>query len=130
MSQTRFPIGYVSSNVRRKTKSNGLRGLKTHDYHVIIEDILPIVVISSLEKGPRLAIIKLGLILKRMSMHVLDTSKFDNLREEVVQVLFLLEREFAPKIFNISMHILIHLEHELEHCGSIRTRWMYPINDI
>ena len=25
------------------------------------------------------------------------------------------------------MHLLIHLEHELEHCGPIRTRWMYPI---
>ena len=127
MSQTRFPTRYVSSNVRRKTDSNGLRGLKTHDYHVIIEDILPIAVISSLQKGPRLAIIRLGLILKRMSMHVLDPSNFDNLREEVVEVLCLLEREFAPTIFNISMHLLIHLEHELEHCGPIRTRWMYPI---
>ena len=60
-------------------------------------------------------------------MHVLDPSNFDNLREEVVEVLCLLEREFAPTIFNISMHILVHLEHELEYCGPIRTRWMYPI---
>jgi hypothetical protein len=45
MSHTRFPTGYVSSNIRRKTDNNGLRGLKTHDYHVIIEDILPIAVI-------------------------------------------------------------------------------------
>ena len=127
MSQTRFPTGYVSSNVRRKTDNNGLKGLKTHDYHVIIEDILPIAVISSLEKGPRLEIIRLGLILKRMSMHVLDPSNFDNLKEEVVEVLCLLEREFAPTIFNISMHLLVHLEHELEYCGPIRTRWMYPI---
>lgn len=127
MYRTHFPTGYVSSNVRRQTESNGLRDLKTHDYHVIIEDILPIAVISSFEKGPRLAIIRLGLILKRMSMHVLDPSKFDNLREEVVEVLCLLECEFAPTMFNISMHLLIRIEHELEHCGPIRTRWMYPI---
>ena len=62
-----------------------------------------------------------------MSLHVLDPSNFDNLREEVVEVLCLLEREFPPTIFNISMHLLIHLENELEHCGPIRTRWMYPI---
>ena len=48
-------------------------------------------VISSLEKGPRLAIIRSGLILKRMIMHVLDPSNFDNLRGEVVEVLCLLE---------------------------------------
>ena len=81
-----------------------LRGLKTHAYHVIIEDILPIVVnISSLEKGPRLKIIRLGLILKRMILHVLDPLNFDSLREEVVVVICLLEREFPPTIFNISM---------------------------
>ena len=126
MSQTRFPTRYVSSNIRNQI-NNILRGLKTHDYHVIIEDVLPIMAISSLEKGPRLTIIRLGLILKRMSLHVLDTSNFDNLREEVVEVLRLLEREFPPTIFTISMHLLIHLENELEHCGPIRTRWMSPI---
>jgi hypothetical protein len=128
MSQTRFPTGYVSSSIRSQTDMNILRGLKTHDYHVIIENILPIVVnISSLEKGPRLEIIRLGLILKRMSLHVLDPSNFDSLREEVVEVLCLLERELPPTIFNISMHLLIHLENELEHCGPVRMRWMYPI---
>ena len=45
----------------------------------------------------------------------------------VVEVLCLLEREFPPTIFNISMHLLIHLENEIEHCGPIRTTWMYPI---
>ena len=91
MSQTRFPTGYVSSNIIRKSVNYGLRGLKTHDYHVIIEDILPIADISSLEKGERLDIIRLGLILKRINMHVLYPSNFDNLREEVVEVLCLLE---------------------------------------
>ena len=91
MSQTRFPTGYVSSNIRIQIDNNSFRGLKTHEYHVIIKDILPIVVISSLEKGPRLEIIRLGLILKRMSLHVLDPSNLDNLREELVEVLRLLE---------------------------------------
>ena len=127
LSQTHFPTGCVSSNVRRKTDNSGLKRVKTHDYHIMIEDILAIAVISSLEKGPRLEIIRLGLILKRMSLHVLDPSNFDNLREEVIEVLCLLEREFPPTLFNISMHLLIHLEHELEHFGPIRTRWMYPI---
>ena len=45
MSQTRFPTGYVSGNIRSQTKNNRLRSLKTHDYHVTIEDILPIAVI-------------------------------------------------------------------------------------
>ncbi|XP_059064962.1 uncharacterized protein LOC131856998 [Cryptomeria japonica] len=43
-SQTHFPTGYVSSSIRSQTDINGLRGLKTHDYHIIIENILPIMV--------------------------------------------------------------------------------------
>ena len=62
-----------------------------------------------------------------MSLHILDPSNFDSLREDVFEVLCLLEQEFPPTIFNISMHLLMHLENELEHCGPIRMRWMYPI---
>ena len=62
-----------------------------------------------------------------MSLHVLDPSNFDNLREEVVEVIFLLEREFPPTIFNNSMNILMHLENELENYVLIRMIWMYPI---
>ena len=87
-----------------------------------MENILPIVEnILRLAKRPRLAVIRLGLILKRMSLHVLYPSNFDSLREEVVEVPCLLEQEFPPTIFSISMHILIHLEYELEHCGPVRT---------
>ena len=128
MFETHFPTGYVSSSIKSENDINSFRGLKTHDYHVKIENILSIVVnISRLEKGPRLAIIRLGLILKRMGSHVLDSSNFDSLREEVVEVLCLLEQEFPPAIFNISMHLLIHLEYELEYCGPVRMRWMYHI---
>ena len=48
MSQTCFPTRYVSSNFIGKIDNNGLKGLNTLDYHVMIEDILPIAVISSL----------------------------------------------------------------------------------
>ena len=62
-----------------------------------------------------------------MSLYVLDPSNFDSLRQEVVELLFLLECEFPPTIFNILMHLSIHLEYEIENCGPVRTRWMYPI---
>jgi hypothetical protein len=128
MFQTCFPIGYVSSSIRSQTDINILRDLNTYDYHVIIKNILLIVVnISNLANGRRLEIIRLGLILKRMSLHVLHPLNFDSLREEVVEVLCLLEHEFPPTIFNSSMHLLIHLEYELKHCGPVRSRWMYPI---
>ena len=54
-----------------------------------------------------------------MRLHVLNPLNFDSLREEVVEVMCLLEREFTPTIFNTSMHLLIHLECELENCDLV-----------
>lgn len=62
-----------------------------------------------------------------MSLHVLDPFNFNSLREEVLEVLYLLEQEFPPAIFNIFMYLLIHLEYELEHCNPLRMRSMHPI---
>ena len=62
-----------------------------------------------------------------MSLHVLDPSNFDSLREAVVEFLCLLEPEFPATIFNISIQLLIHLEYELEHCVLVRMRCMYRV---
>lgn len=70
-------------------------------------------------------IIRLGLLSKIMNLHVLYPSNFHNLWEEVVEVLCLMEWKFLPIIFNISMH----LEYQVEWCGIVRTRRMYPVTD-
>ena len=63
MSPNCFLTGYVSSNIRIQNAINISRGLNTHEYHVIIEDILPIVFnISGLTKRSIMVIIRLYLI--------------------------------------------------------------------
>jgi hypothetical protein len=39
----------------------------------------------------------------------------------------LLEMEFPPSFFDIMMHPPYHLVEELNLCGPVSTRWMYPI---
>jgi hypothetical protein len=34
---------------------------------------------------------------------------------------------FPPLFFDIMMHLLYHLVDELDVCGPVATRWMYPI---
>jgi hypothetical protein len=38
-----------------------------------------------------------------------------------------LKQELPPSFFDIIMHFLVHLVEELEICGLVHTRWMYPI---
>jgi hypothetical protein len=39
----------------------------------------------------------------------------------------LLEMEFPPTFFDIMTHLPYHIIEELDMCGSVATRWMYPI---
>lgn len=38
-----------------------------------------------------------------------------------------LEKEFSPSLFDIMTHLLLHLVEELQLCGPVHMRWMYPI---
>lgn len=58
---------------------------------------------------------------------MLDSLSLHNLREEVVEVICLLKLEFPPTNFNICIHLLIHLEYELEHYGLVRIVYRYNI---
>jgi hypothetical protein len=39
----------------------------------------------------------------------------------------LLEMEFPPSFFDIMTHLPYHIVEELDMCGPVTTRWMYPV---
>jgi Domain of unknown function (DUF4218) len=41
--------------------------------------------------------------------------------------LCVLEIHFPPSFFDLMTHLMIHLVEELDLCGPVSTRWMYPI---
>jgi hypothetical protein len=46
---------------------------------------------------------------------------------DVVESMALLDMEFPPSFFDIMTHLPYHLVQELDLCGPVSTRWMYPI---
>jgi len=51
----------------------------------------------------------------------------ESLNAEVALTLCLLEREFPPSFFDPMTHLLVHLVEELQLCGPVQNRWMYPL---
>lgn len=45
---------------------------------------------------------------------------------KVVEMLYLLEKFFPLSFFDIMIHLNVHLVREVELCGPIFFRWMYP----
>jgi hypothetical protein len=99
---------------------------KSHDNHVMIQQILPLVVCNLLQLGPRTTIIQLGRAFGKIFAKVINPNVISNLRTYVAKSLCLLEIWFPP-IFNLTTHIIIQLLDELEICGLMGAKWCYPV---
>ncbi|KAL6219906.1 hypothetical protein ACLB2K_007664 [Fragaria x ananassa] len=119
---------HFSSNVRNLVSMEDLRlvGLKSHDCHTIMQIVLPIALRSVLAKPVRYAIIRFCLFFKAICSKVIDVSKLKQMQADLVDTVCLLEKFFPPSFFDIMIHLTVHLVREVELCGPVFLRWMYP----
>ena len=101
--------------------------MKTHDYHILMQQFLPLCVCTIMRKEVRICIIRLSRIFKRICATTINPLEMSNLREDTTITLCMFEKEFPPAFFDVMMHLLKHLVEELDICGPISVRWMYSI---
>jgi hypothetical protein len=58
---------------------------------------------------------------------VYNPLEIEGLRVDVARSMALLEMHFLPSFFDIMTHLVYHLVEELDLCGPVSTRWMYPV---
>jgi hypothetical protein len=107
-----------------------LKGMKSHDYHVMMQEILPLCMQHLMTKDCRIAIICLCRIFKRICAKVVDPTRMGELKNDVAITLVLLEDEFPPSFFDVMTHLLVHLVEKLELCGSMCTWVNVPCSMI
>ena len=119
------PTGYGSA-LGKHLKKSKFQGLKSHDYHCLIQQIIPVVSRTLLQPLQRTALIRLGNSLNRICARVVEKAALAALRVYVAETLCYLELCFPPSFFDVMEHTLVHLVDELEICGPVGGRWMYP----
>ncbi|KAL6125765.1 hypothetical protein ACLB2K_073819 [Fragaria x ananassa] len=119
---------WFSSNIQNLVSVNDLKlgNLKPHDCHVIMQQLIPVAIRSVLEKPVRYAIIRLCLLFKAICSKVIDVSILKQMQAYLVDTICLLEKFFPPSFFDIMIHLTVHLVREVELCGPVFFRWMYP----
>ena len=121
------PTSYMS-NLKSKVDEDGtVHGLKSHDYHMLLQQILPICLRGLLPDRIMKPILQLRNLFRRLCLKVHDPASEESMNEEVATVLCLLEREFPPSFFDPMSHLPVHLIEELHLCGPVQNRWMYPL---
>ncbi|KAL6659744.1 hypothetical protein ACP70R_002573 [Stipagrostis hirtigluma subsp. patula] len=128
----RTPDGYASNLSRCvNVKECKLCGLKSHDCHVLIEDILPVALRSCYpSKDVMKIVVALASFFKKLCSRVLDISELDKLQEHIVLTLCDMERVFLPSFFTVMVHLLVHLVEEAKLGGPVQYRWMYPMERL
>nr|ABG66009.1 transposon protein, putative, CACTA, En/Spm sub-class [Oryza sativa Japonica Group] len=123
----KVPSGY-SKNIKRiiSTKEKKFTNLKSHDYHVLMTQLLPVIIRGILPDNIRATITKLCAFMNAISQKVIDPDRLEALQNDVVQCLVSFELIFPPSFFNIMMHLLCHLVKEIGILGPVYLHNMFP----
>ena len=126
IASTKTPTGYAGQ-FGKHIGQKKLAGLKSHDYHVLVQQIIPACIRRFLHPGARDAIIRVGNVFRRICAKVIDIDELDDLMTYTVETVCLLEVWFPPAFFDTMPHMMPHLVQELRLCGPVHSRWCYGI---
>ena len=96
---------------------------KSHDCHVLMQQLLPIAIRGIAEYDLWAILTRLCVFFNVVCGKVFDIEKLDELENEGYLILCHFEKLFVPLFFDI----IVHLVREIKLCGPIHLRWMYPI---
>ena len=97
-----------------------LTGLKSHDCHVLMQQLLPVAIRGLMEQGPRVEILRLCKLFHGLCQHVVDKEEIVQLELEAAEILYKFEDYFPPSFFDIMIHLVIHLPREVRLCGPVQ----------
>jgi hypothetical protein len=120
------PIGLVS-NMAQYIRKKKFGGLKSHDYHVPMQQVMPLALRGLLQRGPRMAVMRFCIVFRKICSNVWNPSEFQALQADVAKSMALLEIHFLLSFFDVMTHFIYHLIDELDVCGFVSSWWMYPI---
>ncbi|KAI5334366.1 hypothetical protein L3X38_024499 [Prunus dulcis] len=131
VSSVKFPDGYAS-NIARCVNVDGVKftGLKSHDYHVFMQRLLPVGIRHLLPEDVVKPIMLLCRFFSQLTAKTLRRTDMFQLRHDIVQVLCKFEMIFPPAFFTSMMHVMVHLPEEALLAGPVNYRWMYPIERL
>jgi hypothetical protein len=123
-----FPHGYASDirkNVHVKEKK--IAGLKSHDCHVLLQQLFPLAVRKTLPEGVSAALIRVSRFFKKIYAPVIRISDMEKLEEEIAETLSILETIFLPSFFDMMVHLMVHLPLQVRLGGPVKYSNMFPI---
>ncbi|KAF5481244.1 hypothetical protein F2P56_001912 [Juglans regia] len=128
IKNVKMPDGYAS-NVSRcvKSRKRTIEGMKSHDGHILMQQLLPIALRKSISKKVAESLIELSAFFRGICSKTLRVEDLNRLESRIPYILCQLEMIFPPGFFTIMVHLTVHLVAECKLGGPVHYRWMYPV---
>ncbi|KAJ8615538.1 hypothetical protein MRB53_034910 [Persea americana] len=128
LKSIKYPDGYaVNLSSCVTSKNDKLAGLKSHDYHILIQRILPIGMRGFLNKDICTTLFELGRFFQDLCSKTQRHDDLKKMEERIFLILCKLKRIFPPAFFDVMVHLSVHLPQEALLGGLVQYWWMYPI---
>ena len=80
-------------------------GMKTHDCHTLMQQMLPLALRGILTKDVRFVLAKFCYFFNSICSKVIDPMTLDTLQSKLVMTLCMLEKYFPSSFFDIMIHL-------------------------
>jgi hypothetical protein len=124
----KVPDGY-SGNISKSVNcaEGKLIGLKTHDCHVLLQQLMPIALRGIIPDDITAVMFELSAYFRGICSKVLRLDDLDRLEQSIKVTLCKMEMIFPPGFFTVMVHLVVHLATECKMGGPVCYRWMYFI---
>ena len=120
LKDVRVPDGYASNISRHvNIKDCLILGLKSHDNHILMQQLLTIALYGLLLASITRPLIKLSCFFKEICSKMLKVSDIENLEKDIAVMLCELKKIFPPSFSMVMVHLVIHLVTEAKLSGPI-----------
>lgn len=122
----KVPDGYAANFSRHVNVGQGrISGLKSHDCHFLMQELLPVGVRSLLPDNVTSVIFDLCAYFRALNGKVLYKNDLEKLEERIIMTLCRMEMIFPPGFFTMMVHLVVHLATEAKLGGPVCYRSMY-----
>ena len=115
-------ISHSTGSVGHQMWKKKLSTLKSHDYYVLLQQLIPACIQHFMVEGPRNAMMRLGNAFHIICNKVVNVAKISNLKLYKVETMCLLEMWFLLAFFDIMTYLVLGLIDELDICSPIHAR--------
>jgi hypothetical protein len=114
----KFLDGYAADFRRAVNLESGkLSGVKSHDYHIFMERLLPVMFHRYLDDDARTALAELSHFYRQLCAKEIKKEMLKKLEEEIPVLICKLEKIFPLGWFNPMQHLHVHLPYEAKLGG-------------